>query len=441
MPEPEMKSSPPVKTREIVGWAFFDFANSSYTTVIVTVGFGVYYTKLVVPGEQADFLWSLGIFLSNLIVMLTAPVIGAMADDVGRKKLFLLGTTLLCVTGTAALYFVSPGLALVGLVLFVISNLGFAYGENLVAAFLPEISTPKNVGRISGFGWGLGYFGGLLCLIAVRPLLAGGFELDNLANLRLAWLATAVFFLVAAIPTFAFLRERAPRGPRRRFGAYFRISFERIATTARALRHFSELARFLLVFFVFSCGLMTVIAFAGIYAERTIGYTPDELIGLFISLQVSSAAGAFIFGFVQDRLGARRTIQVTLVLWILVCVGAYVSQSKGMFLAVAMAAGLGIGSLQSASRGMVGLFSPVEKSGEFFAFWGFAGKGAYTLGPLVFGVISSASGSQRVAILSTAVFFVAGLVGMATVDEKRGHDAAVAWSKVGETAAGEAPIA
>lgn len=418
---------PPVRLSEIIGWAMFDFANSSYTTLIVTVAYSVYFTKLVAPGPQADFLWGLGIFLSNLIVMLSAPVVGAMADDMGRKKLFLVFTYLLCVSGTLALWFVRPGMATLGLALFVLSNLGFSFGENLVAAFLPEISTPANVGRISGFGWGLGYLGGLLCLVICFPLLAGDFNPENLENLRLAWVATGLFFLVAALPTFLLLRERAPRGPRRGLGEYFRVSFGRIRTTAHSLRHFSELARFLTVFFVFSMGLTSVIAFASIYAERTLHFTSKELIVLFIALQLSSAAGAFLFGFIQDKLGARLTIQISLVLWIGVCTAAFFADTKAIFWGVAMSAGLGIGSLQSASRGLVGMFSPVEKSGEFFGLWGLAGKGAYMLGPLIFGAISSFSHSQRVAILSTGLFFVAGLIGMARVNEDRGRQAAAAW--------------
>jgi len=422
---------PPAGFLEIFGWAMFDFANSSYTTLIVTVAFSVYFTRLVAPGDRADFYWGLGIWLSNLLVMLLAPVIGAMADDMGRKKLFLFGTYALCVVGTLGLYFVFPGQVALGLVLFIVSNLGFALGENLVAAFLPEISTPANVGRVSGFGWGLGYFGGLLCLVACWSFLAGGFVEENLQGLRNTWLTTGLFFLVTAIPTFVLLRERAPRGPRRRFGQYFRVGLGHLVTTAKSLRHFAELARFLVVFFVFSCGLMTIIAFAAIYAERTVGFTSKDLIFLFIALQFSSAGGAFLFGFIQDRLGARWTIQVTLLLWIAVCVVGYLSTTKAMFWGVALGAGLGIGSLQSASRAMVGLFSPVPKSGEFFAFWGFAGKGAYAVGPLVFGIISSASGSQRIAILSTAVFFILGFIGMLFVDEKRGHAAAAAWSRPG----------
>ncbi len=419
----------PVQKREIFGWAMFDFANSSYTTVIVTVAFSIYFVKLVAPGDRADLLWGLGITVSNVIVVLLAPIVGAIADDSGRKKLFLAATYVLCIAGTAGLWFVLPGMVALAMSLFIVSNVAYSMGENLAGAFLPEISTPGNIGRISGFGWGLGYLGGLLCLLLVKPLLGGGFTLENTGNLRWAWVATALFFLVAGLPTFLLLRERAPRGPKRSIPKYTRIGFSRLATTARSLRHFTELARFLVIFFIFSSGLMTVIAFAAIFAERNLGFTTGELILLFMLLQISSAAGAMFFGFVQDKLGAKLTIQITLVLWILISVATYLCESKTLFWGIALAAGLGIGSLQSASRGLVGLFSPVSKSGEFFGFWGLAGKGAYAVGPAIFGAVSSATGSQRLAILINVAFFVAGLVGMQFVDEKRGRAAAAKWSK------------
>ena len=189
----------------------FDFANSSYTTVVVTFAFSLYFTRLVAAGPAADLWWGRGITVSNLIVLLLSPMVGAIADDSGRKKAFLFGTYVLCVAGTASLWFVRPGYVLTGLALFVASNVAFSFGENFAAAFLPEISTPKNVGRISGFGWGLGYFGGLLSLLVILPFVKDGFELTNLENLRRVWLTTAAFFLVAALPTFLVLRERAPR--------------------------------------------------------------------------------------------------------------------------------------------------------------------------------------------------------------------------------------
>ncbi|HEX2223680.1 MAG TPA: MFS transporter [Thermoanaerobaculia bacterium] len=435
-PPSALPAHPPPARREIFGWAMFDFANSSYTTVIITAAFGIYFTKLVAP-DRGDFFWGLGIAASNFAVLLLSPVVGAIADDSGRKKLFLTVTYAMCVVGTVLLYFVGPGQVGLGLFLLVLSFVGFSFGENLAAAFLPEISTPRNVGRISGFGWGLGYFGGLGCLVLVRPYLAGGYELANVPRLRLAWLLTGLFFLLAALPTFLFLKERAPRSSRSA-GEYVRAGFARLSTTAHSARRFSELTRFLGVFLLYNAGLSSVVAFAGIFAENTLGFTSDEIIFLFILLQLSAAGGAFLFGILQDRIGSPRTIQIALVLWILVCVGAWLCgdgqaevlfglNGKQLFWWVGMAAGLGIGSLQSASRGLVGLFSPTEKSGEFFGLWGLAGKAAYMVGPLIFGLLASQTGSQRTAMLSTAVFFVLGLIGMSFIDERRGRAAAEAW--------------
>jgi MFS transporter, UMF1 family len=434
MAEPESSKYPPASKREIWSWAMFDFANSSYTTVIVTVAFSVYFTEQVAPEGRGDFFWGLGISISNLIVLLLSPIVGAIADDSGRKKLFLSGTWLTCVIGTALLWFVTPGQVELGLVLLVISFLGFSFGENLAGAFLPEISTPANIGRISGFGWGLGYFGGLACLLATQPLLK---DEANLDNVRLAWVVTALFFFLAAIPTFLFLRERVPRGTKTPL-EYVRSGLARLRETADSVRRFSELVRFLIVYLLFYAGLTSVVAFAAIFAKRTLGFQPGELTLLFILLQLSAAVGAFAFGALQDRLGSVRTIQMTLVLWVLVCLGTYACgdgteiviaglTGKQLFWGVAMFAGFGIGSLQSASRAQVGLFAPPEKSAEFYGFWGLAGKAGYVLGPLTFGLISSATGSQRVAILSTATFFILGLIGMSFVNEKRGIEEARSW--------------
>jgi UMF1 family MFS transporter len=414
----------------------FDFANSSYTTVIVTVAFSVFFTTLVAAGPDADAWWGRGIFLSNLVVVLLSPIVGAVADESGRKKAFLFATYALCVGGTAALWFVVPGVeGAIGLAiaLFVVSNVAFSFGENLTAAFLPEISTPANVGRVSGFGWGLGYFGGLASLLLVKSRIAAGFTMENLPNLRSIWLITAAFFLLAGLPTFIFLRERAPRRSEPVL-YYVRQGFGRLLATMRAIRHFAELAKFLTVFFVFYAGLTSIIAFVGVYAQRTVGFDSGELILLFLVVQLSAAGGAFFFGWVQDKIGARQTIQLSLLLWIATCVATYFTTSKKTFWLIALAAGLGIGSLQSASRGLVGMFSPVGKSGEFFAFWGLAGKGAYAVGPLLFGMISSSSGSQRAAILATGVFFVLGYVGMFFIDEKRGIAAAASWAEPDEAA-------
>mgnify|MGYP000128521231 CR=1 FL=1 len=222
--------------KEIFGWAMFDFANPSYTTVVVTVAFSVYFTTLVAPGPRGDWLWGLGDLISNLLVRASAPLGSALSDGSGRKKHFLAVTWLVCSAGTAALWFAVPGAVFVALVLFVISNVAFAMGETLVGGFLPEISTPRNVGRISGLGWGLGYFGGLACLLLIRPLMAGDFVAANLGSLRLIWPLTALFFLFAGIPTFVLLRERAPRVEHASLRHFAAAGLHRLRDTSRSIR-------------------------------------------------------------------------------------------------------------------------------------------------------------------------------------------------------------
>ena len=421
------RSAPSVRRREIFGWAMFDFANSSYTTIIVTVAFSVFFKQVVTSGDAGDALWGLGLSVSNILVVLLSVVVGAVADGAARKKSFLAATYFLCVAGTAALALIDPGEIALALTLFVLSNIGFSLGENLISAFLPEISTPETIGRISGLGWGVGYVGGLLVLLAIFPLIRGGFVVENLGALRWTWLATAGFFLLGGLPTFLFLRERALPSPADSWLEHARSGLARVGHTMREIRHFTQLARFLVVFFLYQAGLTTVFAFAGIYAVETIGFSSSDLIQLFLVLNVSAAVGAVGFGWIQDRIGAMRTIRITLVLWIAVAVGAFLVATADGFWAVAVAAGLGIGSLQSASRAMVGLFAPVEKSGEFFGFWGIAGKAAYAVGPLAFGLVSTGTGSQRLAILSTGLFFLVGLAGTFLVDETEGRRAAEAW--------------
>ncbi len=422
-------SAPPVRRREVFGWAMFDFANSSYTTIVVTVAFGPYFKALVAPSDRGDALWGTAISVSNVLVMLLSVVLGAVADGAARKKAFLFASYLICVGGTAGLYFAVPGKVWLALALFVVSNIAFSVGENFTSSFLSELSTPENIGRISGLGWGVGYVGGLLSLAAIFPLFAGGLTIDNLPRLRLVWVVNALFFLLAGLPTFLLLRERALPTPGKRWTDHAAEGVLRVVETVREIRHFSQLARFLVAFFLFQAGLTTMFAFAGIYATDTVGFEAGDLIVLFLVLNVSAAGGALGFGWIQDRIGVKLTVQITLVFWVVLCVAAYLVETPGQFWGVAVAAGLGIGSLQSAARSMVGLFAPVEKSGEFFGFWGLAGKAAYAVGPATFGWISAQTGNQRYGILATGAFFLAGLAVLTFVDEAAGRRAADEWDR------------
>lgn len=399
--------------------------------MIVTFGFAIYFTKVVVPASgsgrtanDGDLYWGLAGGISQVLVIATAPLLGAICDFSGQKKRALLITFLTCILGTAALWLVTPGALALAVALFIVSNMGFSSGENLIAAFLPELAGPSSMGRLSGYGWALGYLGGLASLGVCFPFLMGGIDVEHAGMVRLSFVAVALFFLLTGLPTFLFLRERALPRPRPGGAGYFRAGLRQVTSTIREARRYRQLFRFLWVFLCYSCGITIVISFSMIFAERELRLSVGEILGLFAILQVSAALGAFVFGHIQDRLGARRTIRIALGLWILAVVGAALTHSKAPFYVVANIAGLAMGSSQSAARALVGSFSPAGQSGEFFGLWALFGKMSAVIGPPVFGLASKALGGQRPALALTAAFFVAGWVALAWIDEAEGRAAA-----------------
>ena len=412
--------------REILSWCAYDFANSAYTTLIVTVAFSVYFVEVVAPGADGTRLWGRGYSASMLILAFFAPFIGAVADYGGYKKRFLVGFTLLSVLATALLYFVEAGDIVLALVLFTVSNIGFSGGVHFYNSFLIDISNRSNMGTISGWGWGLGYVGGLLALLLAYPLIKGGMGEENLHNYRLTFPMTALFFIVFSIPAFKYLKERRGAAPVVMRGARESIvkGLGRVVETAREVRRFKELARYFIGYLVYTDGINTVIVFSAIFATGVLGFSPGEVIIYFVVTQVAAAIGAFAFGPVTDRVGAKRVIQITLVVWTVVAWWAYVVETKWGFYGLGVVAGTVLGANQSASRAMLGLFTPRGKGAEFFGFFAMVNKFAAVLGPLIYGEIAFATGSQRTAVLSLAFFFVAGFVILLFVNEEDGAAAA-----------------
>ena len=392
----------------------FDFANSSYTTIIVTVVYSVFFTKVIVGGgPHAEFMWSIGLFTSELLVVCLAPVIGAIADYAGAKKRCLFISYLVCVAGTALLWFVRPGWVVLGLVGIIVSNLAYSLGDNLNSSFLPELAEPKTMGRVSGFAWAVGYLGGLVSLAACIPFVKGGITLENEASVRVTTLVTAGLFFVGGIPAFLLLKERAVGAvPLSGLGAYVRKGVERVISTLRHVGQYPRLAEFFPVYFLYMAGLSIVIAFSAIFAEKSLGFESKDLMMLFLGLQISAFLGALAFGFLQDRIGPRQTILVTLLMWMGVVVTASVCQSKELFFIVANVAGLSIGATASASRTYVGLLVPLERTAEMYGFMGLFSKLASGLGALSFGIGVSVLGGQRPAMMVPLVFFALGFLGL-----------------------------
>ena len=421
---------PPVTRTEIMGWCMYDVADSAFTTVIVTTLFALYYGTVVVGNTQrADLLWGLGASISEVAVAILAPILGAIADYSGSRKKFLAVCAMTIVLFTASLWFVGPGMAALGLVLYIIANVGFAGGGVFIDSFLPGISTERNAGRISGLKWALGYSSGLVALFLCLQLgLAESIKANpgptDLARARLIPVIIATYYAIAVAPTFLFLRERSTPKPLPPGKSYVTVGFRQLGHTLRQIRRYTELLKLLAAFLVYNDGIVTVIYFSARYASDTIGFTASQIPVLFIVLNVVAVIGALGSGRLADAIGQKRVITMSLLIWIVVVVLAYFASSTQAFWVVATLAGIGIGSAQSVTRSLVALFTPKENAAEFFGFLGIAGKALAFLGPLVFGSVSYATGSQSPAVLSIAVFFVVGIVVLAFVDERKGKEAA-----------------
>ncbi len=415
---------PGVRRREVWAWAMFDFANSGYTTVVITAIFNAYFVAVVAAGAVwGTFAWTAALSLSYALILVTAPFVGAHADLFGKKRL-LLATTLGCVFATAALALAGPGALALALVLLVVSNFCFGTGENLVAAFLPELAREKGLGRVSGWGWGLGYLGGLAslgaCLAWIDWAQARGMGAAEFVPVCL--LITAVLFAVASAPTFLLLRERTPARPANGEGAW-----QRVRATLRQLGDYPDMRRFMLCIIFYQAGIQAVITLAAIYAEQAMGFTTRETILLIFVVNITAAIGALGFGHLQDRVGHVRALALTLVGWIVMILLAWGAEGSGMFWLAANIAGLCLGASQSAGRALVGLLAPAGRHGEFFGLWGLAVKLSAILGPLTYGAVSwLTAGDHRLAILVTGGYFVVGLVLLAGVDAERGRRAAEA---------------
>lgn len=419
----------PVTRREIFGWCMYDAADSAFTTVIVTVLFAPYFSQVIVGDSgKADLLWGQAASISELIVAVTAPILGAIADFSGSRKRFLAFCALTIIFFTGALWLVTPGAVMLGFWLYVIANVGFAGGGVFIDSFLPGLSNNDNAGRISGIKWTIGYLSGMVCLLICYPLAKDNIvpnpTAHQFAQARLIPVVVAIYYLVMVLPTFIFLKDRSVRKELPQGENYLTIGFRSVRRTLRQIRHYRELFKLLIAFLVYNDGVVTVIYFAALYATVTIGFNSGELTIMFFLLNIVAAVGAFGFGILADRIGQKRTIFISLTLWIAAVILAYFTNSKPQFYVVATLAGLGLGSCQSVSRSLLALFTPRENAAEFFGFLGIAGKALAFLGPLVFGLISRGTGSQRPAILAIGVFFVVGMILLAFVDEERGKAAA-----------------
>lgn len=427
----ETKETAPAK--EILSWAMYDFANSAYATIVSTTIFNPYFVQVaagegsgLAPG-QGTFLLTLCISIASMLIVLSAPVIGTIADAHACKKRLLLVFTSICVLCTISLALVGRGAYLLGMIALTLANFSYGTAEDLAAAFLPELARREDMGRVSAFGWTIGYLGGLsalaVCFAFILWAKKEGMNAESYVPVTM--LITAAFYGLGALPTFLFLKERSVPEHGAKDIALIKEAFARLKVTVAHAVHYQDLFRFLLSLLVFSCGTTTVMTLASVYAQQVMGFNTNDSVVLIFAVNVAAALGAFGVGRVQDRIGSIRTLSISLGLWILATGGAFFCNSRPVFWGLSVLIGIAMGASGSSGRALVGLFSPPGRSGEFFGLWGLSGKLAAAIGPLTFGTVTLLSGNNyRLALLSSTTFFVIGLLLLFLVNEKRGREAA-----------------
>lgn len=398
-----------MRRREVFAWALYDVGNSAFTTLVVTFIYSAYFTQAIADDpDRGAILWSRAVNASAIAVALLSPLAGAIADYGGRKKLFLFASTLLCVVPTVALFSPGRGDVTSALILFVIANIGFEAGYVFYNAFLPEVSTRETIGRVSGLGQGLGYFGGLACLMIALAMVRGWLPKDGDFHVRATNLLVAGWFLVFAVPLFLFVKERVPEH-RLAGRELITVGFRRLGTTIRNLGAHRDAARLIVARMIYNDGLVTVFSFASIFAAATFGLTTEQLIVFGIVINIVSGTSSLLLGPVTDRIGGKRTILITLVMLIVATVIGAIAPTIQWFWVSAILLGAMVGPNQAASRSLLGLHSPAEKHAEFFGFFAFSGKLASVLGPLLYGMVLQSTGSQRLAMASILLFFIVGI--------------------------------
>lgn len=423
--------------RERRAWYLYDFGNSAYAAVVLLAVYSAYFQGEVVGGAEGSRLWGISLGIAMLTVALISPILGAIADFTAAKKKFLFFFTALSCTFTALLFFVMPGDVFIGMFFFIMAEIGYRAAQVFYNAMLPEIAGPEEVGSISGKGWAIGSAGGILCLVLILGLILA---FEGIFIVRLSLVITAAYFALSTIPLFLHLRERAiplelPAGEN-----LLTIGFRRIAATFRRVRHFGEFIKFLIAFLVYNDGIIMAMDFAAILGAVLFGMNQQQLIIFMIIVQVTSVAGAYLFGMLADRVGSIKPLIISLLLMIVAAFWMYAARSLNTFFLIGALAGFALTGVQSVSRTLISQFSPPGQSAEFYGFFAVAGRTSSFIGPAVFGILAAAAAGMyerrglevaaaerlglQQAVLSIVVFLVLGLILLLFVNEDRARQQA-----------------
>jgi UMF1 family MFS transporter len=421
----------------------YDFANQPFTTLVVTFIYGTFFTKVIAENEiVGTMLWSRGITITAIIVALLSPIMGAIADRGGYRKLYLIFWTWVSIIGALILWFPVEGQVVFALTAFIIGNVGFEMGGVFCNAFLPEITTKKNIGRVSGYGWSFGYVGGLVALAIALLLFVNPdipiFNLDKTAHehIRATNIMVALWFAIFSIPTFLYVNQE--KRPKQKIKPMIIESIIQVRNTFRNVRQYKEMTKFLIARLIYNDGLITVFAFGGIYAAGTFGFSFQDILIFGIVLNVAAGLGAFMMGFLDDMIGGKSTIQISNVGLIIACIiavsapdrdlfnitlpilGSILITGKSMFWLSGILIGIFSGPNQSASRSLMARFVPKDRENEFFGFFAFSGKATAFMGPFLLGVLTQIFESQRYGIAVVILFLIVGFILLRSVDEDAG---------------------
>lgn len=406
---------------QIVSWVLYDGANSAYSTIMVTAYYVLYFKSVVVGDpHKGDFLWGLSIAIAMAVLAFSSPLLGAIADVGGHRRKLMAVFTLLCVVCTLILANIGAGAVAAVMLFFILAEIGFEGGSIFYDSFVSQISHRSNVGRISGYGFAVGYAGGILSLLLALPFLRSWST----------WplVLTAGQFFLLSLPALLLLRDRpSDRGQTPALRDQVRLGFTNLRSVLAKRKEHPDLFRLLLSYLIFYDGIATVISFAAAYAFDTFGFTTSQIIWVMILSNTLAVPGALAGGWLCDRIGGRNTILATLALWMVTIVSVALTHSKPIFFLLTGLVGIGLGSTQGATRALYAHLVPKGNEGQFFALKGICGKFASILGPIMFGLISYLTKNQRLAAASLLVFFVVGFALVATIDEQRGKRSG-AWS-------------
>ena len=406
-------STPPGEVlRTTASWIVYDIAAHGYTLIISGVAYPVYFASFVAAGRgNADLLWSIALGLPLLFAGILSPWLGALADSTGRRRALLFATTIASSVATATLALVGAGDVAFGIVLFAVAHLAHLLATSLYNSYLPLIAAPDRLARVSGLAWGLSYFGSVACFLLSLPFTRDGLAPGNVSNFTGAFVVSAIFVALLGLPSVMGL----PRGAPTNAAAGQPGPYRRILATIRGWRHDRNVPKLLLAYYLVNDGVVTALFFTALTFRKTYGMEVQEILALTLVLQLVAIPATIFFGWLGGRWSQRGAINVALVLWIGVLVLMASAEGRDGAVVVTLALGLVIGSTQSLFRSLFAGLVPFDRASEYFGFHTLMGRASAAFGPLAFGVVSAATGSQRAAMASLAIFFVAGGIVLAFV--------------------------